>query len=78
MKKCLHVFRGLLKIARMIKSDGVVFKKGDSVKLLWKIYKECSDDKKTPGICMPLDFDCLGDTDLMNKLREELDYLKSN
>jgi broad specificity phosphatase PhoE len=73
-----HVFRGLVELSKMIKRGDVEYKKGDSAKLLWEIYKNCSDDQKVTGICMPLDLEILTDQDMLALLREEIDYLKNS
>lgn len=73
-----HVLRGLLEIARMIKDEGLEFKKGDSVKLLWDVYKKCSDEQKIPGICLPLDFQLLSDKSAMALLQGEISFLENN
>lgn len=73
-----HVFRGLLEIQRLVAKGELTLKQGDSVKLLWKIYKECTDDQKVTGICLPLDFECLDDQSMMDFLAKEIEFLKSD
>lgn len=71
-----HVFRGLSEIANMVHTKEIEFKKGDSVKLSWEAYKKCSDDKKVPGICQPLDLDYLDDETMLTLLQGEIDFFK--
>lgn len=73
-----HVFRGLIELSKMIKGDHIEFKTGDSIKMLWEIYKNCSDDQKVTGICLPLDFECLGDEKIMALLQDEINFLRDN
>ncbi len=72
-----HVVRGLLQVGKMIKSNKIKFGKGDSVRLLWNVYKSCGDDQKVTGVAGLLDFSSLGDKDLMCILKEEIEFLKT-
>lgn len=72
-----HVLRGLLEISKMVKSGTVNFQTGDSMKLLWQIYNACDGNQKVTGICMPLDFEVLKDTEMMGLLKKEVEYLQA-
>ncbi len=71
-----HVLRGLSEIHRMIKDGEIEFKKGDSMKLIWKIYNDCDPSQKVTGICMPLDFNALNDPAAMSLLEGEREILQ--
>ena len=73
-----HVLRGLSEIHRMIEDGEIEFKKGDSMKLIWKVYNACDPSQKVTGICMPLDFDALNDPEAMSLLKGEREVLQAS
>lgn len=72
-----HLLSELSELAQAVSGQGLSISPGESVKLLWDIYKMSDDSQKVPGVCMPIDFSYLGNDAIMQILRQEVDFLSN-
>lgn len=73
-----HIVRGLKIIGERIINDGLELNPGDTIELLWEIYKQCPKEEKTPGISASVNFSMLGDDRLIKLLEQEISYLEKD